>query len=90
MAEILDNIANTIRERVKIKGHIRTLTAQGRMSGVIIGLSPVALCVIISFINPGYIYPLFTQPIGQVMVAIAIVAEILGMLFIRNIVNIRI
>lgn len=89
LAEILDNIANTIRERVKIKGHVRTLTAQGRMSGVIIGLLPIVLCVIIFLINPDYIYPLFTQPIGQMMICLAIVAEIIGMLFIRDIVNIR-
>jgi Flp pilus assembly protein TadB len=90
LAGILDNIANTIRERVKIKGHVRTLTAQGRLSGIIIGLLPVALCVIISLINPEYIYPLFTQPIGQAMVAMAVITEIFGMLLIRNIVDIRI
>ena len=90
LTEILDNIANTIRERVKIAGHIRTLTAQGRLSGVIISLLPLALALLISFINPGYMAPLFNQPIGYVMVGGALFSEFVGILLIRNIVNIKV
>ncbi len=90
LAEILDNIAHTIRERVKIKGHIMTLTAQGRMSGIIIGLIPIFLCGVIFLINPGYITPLFTEPVGHVMLITAVFIEAIGMFFIRKIVNIRI
>lgn len=88
LAEILDNISNTIRERVKIRGHIRTLTAQGRLSGLIIGLLPVILIGVISFINPGYISPLLTTPGGHFMLIAAAFGEISGMLAIRKIVNI--
>lgn len=89
LTEILDNIANTIRERVKIAGHIRTLTAQGRMSGVIISLLPIALGAVITLLSPGYIMPLFTQPIGQGMIIAAAISEFIGIMLIRNIVNIK-
>lgn len=90
LAEILDNIAHTIRERVKIKGHISTLTAQGRMSGVIVCLLPVVICIVVYFLNPQFILPLFTHPLGQAMLLAGIVMEIIGGLLIRNIVNIRV
>ncbi len=57
LAEILDSIAFTIRERVRIKGEIRTLTAQGRMSGYVVGFLPVGLFVIISVIAPQFVGP---------------------------------
>lgn len=90
LTEILDNIAHTIRERVKIKGHIRTLTAQGRLSGIIIGLLPLVVGGVIYLINPGYISPLFSAPIGRMMLGFAIVTEVVGALLIRKIVNIKI
>lgn len=89
LTEILDNIANTIRERVKIAGHIRTLTAQGRMSGIIISLLPIALGAVITLLSPGYIMPLFTQPLGQGMIIAAVISEFIGIMLIRNIVNIK-
>lgn len=61
LAEVLDNISFTIRERVRIKGEIRTLTAQGRISGWIITFLPVALGVLMYFINPEYISELWVQ-----------------------------
>lgn len=90
LAEILDSIANTIRERVKIKGHIRTLTAQGRLSGLIVGLLPVVLIGVIYIINPDYISLLFTTTAGHVMLFAATASEIFGMLVIRKIVNINV
>lgn len=90
LTEILDNIANTIRDRVKIAGHIKTLTAQGRMSGIIISMLPFVLAFLISFINPGYMDPLFNQTIGYVMVGGALLSEVVGIILIRNIVNIKI
>lgn len=90
LAEVLDNIAGTIRERVKIKGEIKTLTAQGRMSGLIIGMLPVVLTIVIYIVNPSYIELLFTHPAGKLMLAGAVVSQILGVLFIRRIVNIEV
>ena len=88
LAEVLDNIAQTIRERIRIKGEIRTLTAQGRISGLVIGLLPVILAGIMLFINPSYITSLFSNSIGLTMVLAAVIGELTGILIIKKIVNI--
>ena len=62
LAEILDTIAFTIRERVRIKGEIRTLTAQQRMSGYVVGFLPVALVVLLSVIAPTFMAPMLQKP----------------------------
>ncbi|MBV5349786.1 type II secretion system F family protein, partial [bacterium] len=65
LSEVLDNIARTIRERVRIRGEIRTLTAQGRISGVIVSLLPIVLGLIIYLLNPEYVKLLFVHPFGK-------------------------
>ncbi len=90
LAEILDNIAATIRERVRIKGEIRILTAQGRISGLIVGILPVVLAFILFLISPSYIGVLFTDPVGLVLLGCAVLGELLGVLFIRRIVSIEV
>ncbi len=90
LAEVLDNIAGTIRERVKIKGQIKTLTAQGRISGIIISLLPVGIGSVIYLINPEYISLLFTHPLGKAMLAAGVVSQLMGIMFIRKIVNIEV
>lgn len=60
LAQILDTIGHTIRERVRIKGEVQTLTAQGRISGWVITALPVGLAIFISVVNPGYMAPIFT------------------------------
>ncbi|MDT8903669.1 type II secretion system F family protein [Anaeroselena agilis] len=89
LAEVLDNIAGTIRARVKLKGEIRTLTAQGRASGVVLAALPVCVGLAVFVINPGYISLLFTHPIGQAMTGGAIVGQLFGALVIREIINIK-
>lgn len=89
LAQILDNISTTINERVRIKGEIKTLTAQGRISGMIIALLPIFLCGAISFMNPSYIGMLFTHPIGIAMVVGAVISEMIGIVSIKKIVNIE-
>ena len=61
LAEVLDTISFTIRERVRIKGEIRTLTAQGRVSGWIISLLPIVLGFILFLINPEYVSQLWVR-----------------------------
>jgi tight adherence protein B len=76
LSKILDSIANTIRERVKLKGEIRTITAQGRASGLILAGMPVAVAGILLLASPGYMRPLFAMPylivpiLAAVMVAL--------------------
>jgi len=90
LAVVLDSIANTIRERIKIKGHIKTLTAQGKISGIIIGMLPIAMGGIIYLLNPEYIKILFIHPMGQAMLVAGIVSQFIGMMVIRKIINIDI
>ncbi len=89
LAEVLDNIAGTIRARVKLKGEIRTLTAQGRASGVLLAALPICVGLAVFVINPGYISLLFSHPVGQAMMGGAIVGQLFGAVVIRQIINIK-
>lgn len=90
LAEVLDNIARTIRDRVRIRGEIRTMTAQGRISGIIISLLPIALGLVIYTMNPGYVRILFVHPIGQLMLGVAVAGQVIGVFVIRRIVDIEV
>ena len=97
LSEILDNISFTIRERVRIKGEIRTLTAQGRISGWVVGLLPLVLMFVLLGINPSYISelwawepPIVFLPCGWYMLGIGAIATIAGVIFIRKIVDIEV
>src|SRR3989475_5622018 len=70
LAEILDNIAYTIRERVRIKGEIATLTAQARASGTLITALPIVLAAFMYFVTPSYFRPMFENFIGWILLAI--------------------
>ena len=87
LAEILDRITEVIRERVRIKGEIRTHTAQGRMTGYILCALPVVMLVLINMVNPGYSNVLFNDPSGQKLLALGIGLLCLGGLVIRQIIR---
>ncbi|HEX2954505.1 MAG TPA: type II secretion system F family protein [Bacillota bacterium] len=88
LSEILDNITSTIRERIRIKREVKTLTAQGRLSGLIIGMLPVALALFILLINPDYVLKLVNDPRGLFMLGYAAVAEVLAIIAIRKIIRV--
>lgn len=90
LSEILDNIGETIRERQKIKDELKTLTAQGKLSGTIVTLMPIFLGGIIYLFNKEYIMLLFTTKLGLCMIIGTVFSEFLGFLFIRKVVNIEI
>ncbi|MGH7777840.1 MAG: type II secretion system F family protein [Candidatus Dormibacterales bacterium] len=90
LAEVLDNIAHTIRERIRIKGEISTLTAQARASGIIITFLPAALGALLYFVAPGYFKPMTEQVLGWVMLGFAVVLILIGNALIRKIVNIEV
>lgn len=90
LAEILESIAETIRERIRIKGEIKTLTAQGRISGMIIAALPLFICIFVYLINPGYMLPLFTEPLGQIMLGAGASGQVLAVILIRKIVDIQV
>lgn len=89
LAEVLDNISTTIRDRVRIKGEIKTLTGQGRMSGLVISLLPVVLGVVIGLINPQHMKLLFTNPLGILILVVSVIMELIGIFFISKIVKIE-
>jgi len=90
LAEILDNVAHTMRERERIRGEIRTLTSQQRMTGFVIGGIPIGLLIIFSMISPDFTSLLFTDPLGRMMLMAAAVSEVIGFAVIQKIVNIEI
>ena len=97
LAEILDSIAFTIRERVRIKGEIRTLTAQQRLSGYVVGFLPIALAGFLFVAAPTFMDPMFQKPpealglpLGVVILAFGGFMMFLGFMFIRKIVDIEV
>jgi tight adherence protein B len=88
LAEVLDSISYTIRERVRIKGDIQALTSYGRGAGNLLSALPVILSVIIYLISPNFMGQLFEDPCGWVMIGISILGIIVGYLIIRKIVDI--
>jgi tight adherence protein B len=90
LAEILDNISYTIRERVRIKGEIATLTAQARASGTLITFLPIVLAVFMYFVTPTYFRPMFENFIGWVLIAIGVFMIFVGNLIIRRVVAIEV
>ena len=89
LSEILTTISNTIRDRLKIKGEIRSITAQGRTSGLIIGALPAFIAVALMLINPSYMSTFFTTSPGRIMLAVSVIMEVLGFLAIRKVVSIK-
>lgn len=90
LSEVLGNISHTMRERIRIRGEIRTLTAQGRMSGIIVGLMPVVLMGIVQLMHPGYLTPLFTTDFGRLLLLGGAVSDAIGFFVIQRIVNIKV
>jgi tight adherence protein B len=90
LAEILDNLAAVIRARFTIRRQIKVYTAQGRMTGYLLALLPFFLFGILYSINGEYMAVLFTDPIGKVLVGVALILQLAGFFWIRKIVNIEI
>ncbi len=97
LAEILDSIAFTIRERIRIQGEIRTLTAQQRLSGYVVGFLPFALAAFLFIAAPNFLQPMFDSavsigglPAGVIILGVGLVAMLIGFMLIRRIVDIEV
>lgn len=90
LAEILDTIAHTIRERVRIKGQIRSLTAQQSLSGTVISLLPIVLGGVVFVVNPKYILTLFENQCGIIMMMVGGIMITAGYFAIRKITDIEV
>lgn len=87
LAEVLDTVAGTIRERNQIRRQIKALSAEGKLSGVILGIVPPAVGVLIAMVNPGYMNPLFTTVPGRVALGVGMMLMIAGALWMKKLVR---
>jgi tight adherence protein B len=90
LSEILDNLAHVVRERFKILRQVRVYTAHGRLTGYVLLALPATLAIALSFINPEHMGLLFSEQMGRVMIMAAIVMQIVGYLWIRQVVKIEV
>lgn len=89
LAEVLEKISSLIRERFKLRNQIKALTAEGRLSGLILVLLPPATALVLFFRAPEHILLLAENPLGRTMAMTALLLQLLGIFVIRNIVNIK-
>lgn len=89
LAEVLEQVASTIRERSEIKGQVRALSGEGKMSAYILMAMPVVVAIMISFINPGYTDVFFTEPLGIAMLVGSLVMFAIGGFWMSRIIKIK-
>jgi tight adherence protein B len=89
LAEVLDQVNETIRERSEIKGHIKSLAAEGKFSAYILMALPVAIVALLMLTNPSYMNKMFTTPLGWIMVVASIVLMTVGGLWMRKIIDLK-
>jgi len=90
LAEILDNLANVVRERFKIRRQVRVHTAHGRFTGYVLMALPAFLAIALMFINPEHMNLLFEEQIGKMMIVACIVMQAIGFIWIKQIVKIEV
>lgn len=89
LTEVLDNLGSIIRERIKLFGQVKVLTAEARISGWVLALLPFVLTAFLMLINPTYMSKLWTHPTGRTMLTVGLVMMVLGILWMRRIIRIR-
>ena len=90
LAEVLTSVSNTVRERERLRRQVKALSAEGKLSAWILALLPIGVAFFIGWRNPGYIEPLYTTLIGWVMLGIGLVLYLIGVLWMRNLVNMEV
>ncbi|WP_043440676.1 type II secretion system F family protein [Arthrobacter sp. L77] len=89
LADVLDQVGHTIRERNQIRGQVRSLSAEGRISALVLMVLPFALGGILVVISPGYMDPLVQHPVGLAMIAVSVVLLVIGGVWLRKVVSFR-
>ncbi|MFA7338987.1 MAG: type II secretion system F family protein [Candidatus Obscuribacterales bacterium] len=90
LAELLEKTNLTLRQRLKLKRQVRVLTSQSRLTGIIVGLLPLMLGSALEFLSPGYLEPLFTSDLGRMLLALAVVLEVVGIVLINKMTEVKI
>ena len=89
LAEVLDQVNETIRERSEIKGHIKSLAAEGKFSAYILMAMPIGIVAMLMLVNPGYMNVMFTSPLGWAMIAASCILMTIGGLWMRKIIDLK-
>jgi tight adherence protein B len=90
LSELLGSISKIIRDRIKLLGQVRVLSAEGKMSAWVLGLLPFAAGALIQLTSPQFLALLFTDPFGQKMMGFALTMMVIGVFVMRRIVRIRV
>jgi tight adherence protein B len=90
LSEILENLAHVVRERFKILRQVRVYTAHGRFTGYVLLALPAVLCIALSFINPDHMNLLFHHRIGQMLLVVALVLQMIGYIWIKQVIKIEV
>lgn len=90
LSELLDSIGKIIRDRIKLLGQVRVLSAEGKMSAWVLSLLPFGAGALIQLTNPKFLAVLFTDTAGQKMIAVAVFMMVMGVLVMRSIIRIRV
>lgn len=90
LAELLDNISRLMRERIKLKGSIQVLAAEGKLSAWILGVMPFALAGMLNAVNPGFMSVLFTDPQGRQILVAALILMVFGVFWLWRLTKIRV
>jgi tight adherence protein B len=90
LAELLDKISIIVRARLELLGEVRTLSAEGRLSAIILTALPFGVGLVVNLMNPEFLSVLWTDPLGLRMVGVAVFMMVLGILWMRNIIRIRV
>lgn len=90
LGEILDSLSRVIRERFKVYGEIRTHSAQARLTSAVLIAMPPGILIMLSVANPGYLQPLFAEPLGHLMLFAAVALQAVGALLLWKIVSVEV
>ncbi|MDO8778831.1 MAG: type II secretion system F family protein [Burkholderiaceae bacterium] len=90
LAELLDKISTIVRERLKLLGEVRTLSAEGKLSAIILTALPFCVGLVVNLVNPKFMEVLWTDPAGLRMVGVALFMMLMGILWMRSIIRIRV
>jgi len=90
LSEILNRLSHIIRERFRLKGQVKAVSAHGRMTATILTLLPIGTLAGLMITSPGYLDPLLNDPTGRRIVALGVVAQVVGNFFIRKIIKIKV
>lgn len=89
LAENMDNLARLIRERFRFKRQVKTHTAHGRMTGMVLGMAPIVAGVLLFMVNPDYMRPLFQEDLGKWMIGAGLTLQLIGFFIIRRMTDIE-